>query len=146
MNVEPLEMRSVLPELFPCPRLCRRTEFCYGTVWLVFALPKVLAVLRRTKLCPPAPHTRLGVTSIPGWPGLDHVEMLSWEGLVSSWPIPIFPHAWLGLEHSLWLDVEDFRAGKTQCLLLPMPRSFLCEVTLQVTLVTSEMLPGTQQR
>lgn len=49
------------------------------------------------------------------------------EGLVSSWPIPIFPHTWLGLEHSLLigrLGVQDFRAGKDS-VFVPMPRSFL---------------------
>lgn len=141
-------MRSDLQELFTCPRAgCRNTELCHGMAWLVFALPKALAVFRNTTIVPLAPHTREGVNGVRGWRFGPCGDALL-EGLVSSRPIPIFSCTCLGLEHSVHRRKAACVGflGKTRCLLLPMPRSSYCEHLLQVTFVTSEVLPGIQQR
>lgn len=141
-------MRSVLQELLTCPRAhCRNTELCYGVVWLVFAPSKVLAVLRSTKIVPPCTTQQAGSEQ---YSRVWTLWRCSLERLVSSWPIPIFPHPWLGLEHSVhrkagcwvWRILEQGRLGVCSCLCHGIS---YCE-HLQVMFVTSEMLPGTQQR
>lgn len=90
-------MRSVLQGLLTCPRAdCRNTELCYGMVWLVFALAKVLAVFSSTKIVPPCTTHQAGSEQYSRVAWFGPRETLSWKGWFHPGPFPSF--------HTLGLD------------------------------------------